>query len=167
MTRSVIAIGLLWHSASSGNLGVGALTVANMAIVRQVAEQMGLTVRFTIIGMRDGVVTYLRPEDADVFVVDGRAMLDPRRCLAIIAAQDGILDIGAGDSFTDIYGLKRFVYLWATKMMAIITRTPLMLSPQTIGPFSHRLETWLASMAMRRTTTVVTRDEPSVEAMKV
>ena len=167
MTRSAIAIGLLWHSASSGNLGVGALTVANMAIVRQVAEQMGLTVRFTIIGMRDGVVIYLRPEDADIFVVDARAMLDPRRCLATVAAQDGILDIGAGDSFTDIYGLKRFVYLWATKMMAIVTRTPLLLSPQTIGPFSRPLETWLASMAMRRTTTVITRDEPSVEAMKV
>jgi hypothetical protein len=47
-----------------------------------------------------------------------------------------VLDIGAGDSFTDIYGPKRFAYLWLTKAMAIARRRPLVLSPQTIGPFS-------------------------------
>src|SRR3546814_6619812 len=30
-----LKIGLLWHSGKSGNLGVGALTMANMAIARQ------------------------------------------------------------------------------------------------------------------------------------
>lgn len=166
MTRSDINIGLLWHSASSGNLGVGALTIANMAIIRAVAHDLGLTPRFTIIGMRDGAATYVSEDEAAIFEIDARALLDPRRCLAVIQAQDCILDIGAGDSFTDIYGSKRYAFLWLTKAMAIATRTPLMFSPQTIGPFSRQPHSALAGFAMRHAAVVMTRDEPSVVATR-
>ena len=37
-----VRIGLLFHSLTSGNLGVGALTVANMAIADGVAREAGL-----------------------------------------------------------------------------------------------------------------------------
>ena len=46
-----VRIGLLWHSVSSGNLGVGALTLGNIAIVRQVAERMGLVPHFVVMSM--------------------------------------------------------------------------------------------------------------------
>ena len=36
-----ITIGLLWHSLNSGNLGVGALTLANASIARRVATELG------------------------------------------------------------------------------------------------------------------------------
>jgi colanic acid/amylovoran biosynthesis protein len=163
MTRP-IDIGLLWHSASSGNLGVGALTVANMAIVREVAAECGLQPRFTIIGARDGVATYLDPSDADVFVVDMKAMLDPRRCWQTINRQDCILDIGGGDSFADIYASKRYAYIWGTKAMAILGRTPLMLCPQTIGPFTREPHTALAAYAVRHAAVVMARDKASLAA---
>ena len=53
VTRPDLTIGLLWHSAVSDNLGVGALTVSQIAIVEKVAAQIGVGVRFVILGWRD------------------------------------------------------------------------------------------------------------------
>jgi colanic acid/amylovoran biosynthesis protein len=161
-----IRIGLLWHSASSGNLGVGALTMANMAIVRTVAAELGLTPRFLIIGMRDGEISYVREDEAGVFVVDSRSLISPRGCWSVIGQQDCILDIGGGDSFADIYGLKRFLFLWLTKMMAIAGRTPLMLSPQTIGPFSREPYRSLARIALTGAESVAARDQVSLDFLR-
>jgi polysaccharide pyruvyl transferase WcaK-like protein len=162
MTRP-INIGLLWHSASSGNLGVAALTVTNMALAGKVAAEMGLDPRFVIIGMRDGVSRYVPPEAADVFVVDTRSLVSPGGCWRVIGAQDCILDIGAGDSFAEIYGAKRFFTLWATKMMAILRRVPLCLSPQTIGPFTRSPYKEMAAMAMAGADAVIARDRMSLD----
>lgn len=160
-----IRIGLLWHSASSGNLGVGALTLANMAIARKVAEGRGLKPRFTIIGMRDGGSSYVGEHEADSLIVDSRSLLKPSGCWKLFGELDCILDIGAGDSFADIYGFKRFMFLWLTKMIAIVRGTPLLLSPQTIGPFTRSPYVQLGKIAMERATAVVARDQKSLDIL--
>lgn len=164
-SRRPLKIGLLWHSASSGNLGVGALTLANIAIAKEIAEQCSLNPQFHIIGMRDGEAAYLSEDAADVFVVDGRSLIWPSGYWALVGQQDCILDIGAGDSFTDIYGLKRFTYLWLTKMLAYARRVPLLLSPQTIGPFTRTPAKHMATAALKRADGVVTRDRMSLDAL--
>ena len=164
MTPSEIKIGLLWHSPNSGNLGVGALTLANMAIVRGVAESMGLSPRFTLIAMHEGMKPYVSAAEADLTVVTTRTMVDPRGCWATLRRQDCTLDIGGGDSFTDIYSSKRYAFIWATKALAIAARRPLMLCPQTIGPFSRQPHTALAAYAVRHAEVVVARDRASVAA---
>lgn len=156
---------MLWHSANSGNLGVGALTIANMAIVKQVAVDLGFEPEFCIIGMRDAGPRYVGEDEAEVFVVDGKALLSPGGCWRIIAQQDCILDIGAGDSFAEIYGFKRFFFLWWTKMIAYIRRVPLLLSPQTIGPFTRWPYTQLAGFASTKARAVLARDPQSLEAL--
>ena len=162
----VLRIGLLWHSASSGNLGVGALTLANMAIVRGVAGELGLEPRFTIVGMRDGEVpSYVDRADADVFVVDRRSLLSPSGCWTVLGRQDLVLDIGAGDSFADIYGPKRFFFLWLTKILTLARRRPLLLSPQTIGPFTRQPYRTLAKAALERADAVVARDDASLRVL--
>lgn len=35
--------GLLWHSFSSGNLGVGALSISNMLLIDEAARKCGIT----------------------------------------------------------------------------------------------------------------------------
>jgi polysaccharide pyruvyl transferase WcaK-like protein len=166
MTTSEIKIGLLWHSAGSGNLGVGALTIANMAIVRNVAATMNLTPRFTIIGMRDSDKSYISQDEAKIFVVDRRSILNPKGCWNLLGAQDCVLDIGAGDSFAEIYGPKRFAFLWVTKAMTWLRGVPLLLSPQTIGPFNKPLYRALAALALRKSTKVIARDTLSLDAIK-
>lgn len=166
MDTPVINVGLLWHSARSGNLGVGALTVANMAIAREVAASLGVQLRFVIIGMQDRGAPYLSSLEADEFGVTGRSILSPDGCWAVIGRQDCLLDIGAGDSFAEIYGLKRFGFLWLTKVMAAVRGVPLLLSPQTIGPFTRPIYKQLAGAALSRARAVVARDPMSLEALR-
>lgn len=49
---------------------------------------------------------------------------------------DLVLDISVGDSFTDLYGPKRFTLVTATKRLALRRGKPLVLLPQTYGPFA-------------------------------
>lgn len=158
-----IRIGLLWHSATSGNLGVGALTVANMAIARDVAEAAGLAPSFTVLGMRDLARPAMLGDDVTVVAIDWRALLSPSGFRRAIAGLDVVLDIGMGDSFADIYGAKRFLMLWLAKMHVLARGIPLILSPQTIGPFERPRHRLLAAMALRRARRVFARDQRSLE----
>lgn len=158
----IIRIGLLWHSVSSGNLGVGALTLGNIAIVRQVAQRMGLTPQFVVMSMRDGDAPTLLEGEVEVFTIDSKALLSPSGFWRAVGHLDCVLDIGAGDSFAEIYGAKRFGFLWLTKMMAAARKVPLVLSPQTIGPFTKAGYKQLGAIALRNSDIVLSRDEQSL-----
>ncbi len=156
-----ITIGLLWHSLNSGNLGVGALTVANWAIARQVAESVGLAPRFVIMAARDAEPPSIDLPDTRVVPIDWRALAPGGALWRAMADVDCVLDIGAGDSFTDIYGPRRFTFLLLSKLIAIARGKPLIFSPQTIGPFTRPGYKAAAAYAMRRAHAVFARDELS------
>lgn len=158
-----ITIGLLWHSTNSGNLGVGALTVANLTIARQVAEDSGLTPRFVIMGARDDQQPSLALPNSRVVPIDWRSLRPGGAIWRAMGDVDCVLDIGAGDSFADIYGSRRFSFLMITKLMALARGKPLILSPQTIGPFTKRGYLAPAAFAMRRSRAVFARDELSLD----
>lgn len=166
MALTPIRVGLLWHSASSGNLGVAALTVANISIARQVAAGLGLDPQFVIIGMRDGERPYIDDPAVRSFVVDARSLVSPFGSWAELGKVDCVLDIGGGDSFAEIYGAKRFGFLWLTKMMTLARRKPLLLSPQTIGPFASLPYKMLAKAALERAHAVVARDKKSFDFLR-
>jgi polysaccharide pyruvyl transferase WcaK-like protein len=69
-----------------------------------------------------------------------------------------VLDIGEGDSWTDIYGLERYAFHAGTKIAALALGKPLVLAPQTIGPFVHPAQRWIADRVMHRARAVFTRD---------
>ena len=54
-----------------------------------------------------------------------------------VADSDLVLDVSGGDSFTDLYGAARFRQIIAPKQIALATGRPLVLLPQTYGPFSR------------------------------
>ena len=163
-----VRIGLLWHSDRSGNLGVGALTVGNIALARGVSADLGIVPEFVILGFADRGTPYLAGADL-AFEPFGTRTL-PRFARAI-GGCDVVLDIGAGDSFTDIYPLKRFAWIVLSKVAAIRRRVPLVLSPQTIGPFrgetaAKRALGRLAVWTMRRARAVTVRDDRSRDAVR-
>lgn len=161
-----ISIGLLWHGRGSGNLGIGALTVGNLIAARAAAEALGLTPRFTLFEFaNDFDPPYVAGPDIDWFEMTTRSLLSPAGFAARIGKMDCVLDIGAGDSFTDIYSSKRFGFLFLSKAMAILRGVPLLLSPQTIGPFTRQPHKALAAWAMRHATAVVARDPQSFTAI--
>lgn len=156
-------VGLLWHSINSGNLGVGALTVSNIALASRAAERAGVRPNFTVVGFRDRSPQYVAVPSLQI---DAKTLLDPRRYWTELKGFDCLVDIGGGDSFADIYGAKRFAYLWLTKALAIARRKPLLLSPQTIGPFSGVAYRKLAGAVLRGSSAVFARDHMSMAAIQ-
>lgn len=161
-----IRIGLLWHATAAGNLGVGALSVGNMALARAAAARSGLTPQFTVIGPREVGAPYITDDDVTLRNITGRYMASPAGYAADLKRLDILLDIGAGDSFADIYPDKRFAYIIATKAMAIMAGKPLVLSPQTIGPFTRQPHKAIAAWACRRAKVVFARDPLSMAVLK-
>lgn len=160
-----ITIGLLWHSVNSGNLGVGALTVGNIVLLRRACAAAGRCPQFIILGFSDqSQPPYVLGDDIEVVEIDSRSMLPGGKFDRAVRQCDLVVDIGAGDSWTDIYGSKRFAYLWWSKWRARQLGVPLILAPQTIGPFSRPVHTRLAAAAMNRAALVVARDPASLKA---
>lgn len=157
----MITVGLLWHSFRSGNLGVGALSVCNIYLIDDELRRIGLTARYRVIG-NSGPCEYVPDEfKGRVEFVHFSAKNFIKSPIAItraISACDLVFDIGEGDSFADIYGLSRFLKLSFSKYVSILSRRPLVLSPQTIGPFDSMIGRMLASAVMKRAKAVVARD---------
>lgn len=162
-TSNPIVVGLLWHSLASGNLGVGALTESHLAIVASIARRQGRSVRFLVLGVTDEGQSAVGGE----FELEGdsiecrRVRLFRRTFQRDVAECDIVLDIGAGDSFADIYGFKRFFYYWLSKNITALSGTPLVLSPQTIGPFDGFVARQMARQAMSRCDRIFPRDNLS------
>ena len=70
-----------------------------------------------------------------------------------ITTADAVLDLSAGDSFTDLYGPARLATVSAPKHAAVRAGRPLVLLPQTYGPFTtavgrHHAERLVRSAAL-------------------
>jgi colanic acid/amylovoran biosynthesis protein len=166
--KTVVTVGLLWHSFGSGNLGVGALTESNIAIVARVLEDLGCRASFRVFGTGESHAGKF----PSVFGKSGHTIdvrpfrLMRRSFTSEVEACDLVLDIGEGDSFTDIYGFKRFFYLWLSKRRVIWAKCPLVLCPQTIGPFQGKTVMYLARRVMEQATRVFARDHSSMILLK-
>ena len=163
----MVTIGLLWHSLSSSNLGVGALTLSQMAIVERAASRVNKSVQFRVFGTL-GTENYGDlPNVVSVCGVE-RNFIAPWKSpfLSQIRQCDVVLDIGEGDSFTDIYGLERYAHLVGTKLAVWLLGKPLILSPQTIGPFDGTTTLAGACFIMRHSKRVFARDHLSMNYLR-
>lgn len=167
-SHRTLTVGLLWHSLSSDNLGVGALTLGQIEICREAATLAGVDLRFIVFGTT-GRLSY-GPNDGTVRVGSRlsikQMLLGRSMFVSEIGECDLVLDIGEGDSFTDIYGMKRLLFLVVSKIVVLAKRIPLILSPQTIGPFDHWYSRAVAVAVMRRCTKVFARDKLSAEYLE-
>lgn len=83
-----------------------------------------------------------------------------------ILSSDAVLDASGGDSFTDIYGAHRFSAMVMTKQIALDNGLPLILLPQTLGPFQLASSQRVATSILRRARAVWVRDQASLEFMR-
>jgi colanic acid/amylovoran biosynthesis protein len=136
-------------------------------MIERIAISLSIKVQFIILGNIDQGASQFDGDNIEFFGIDRHALLPcftgfigaVRRC-------DVIFDIGAGDSFSDIYGKKRFIYQLVTKEHVLRSGVPLILSPQTIGPFKTKFTSVLSAMTMRRCKAVMARDHASYELGK-
>lgn len=74
---------------------------------------------------------------------------------------DYILDIGQGDSFSDIYGHDRFENIDRIHKLARLIKKPYCLLPQTIGPFTNHIIEEKAIKSIAKANVVMARDKIS------
>lgn len=86
--------------------------------------------------------------------------------VAEIRRADAVLDLSGGDSFTDMYGPKRFHQIVTPKLIALRARIPLLLLPQTYGEFTNPKSAAVASRILNDPlTTAWSRDGDSHEVL--
>lgn len=84
----------------------------------------------------------------------------------LLASVVAFLDISGGDSFTDLYGPRRFSSVCAPKRLAMRLRKPLILLPQTYGPFRDVGRRAEASRIVRYAAQAWARDARSFEILR-
>ena len=166
MAPRPIRICLIQHSTRSDNLGVGALTAAEVAILRDVGRDLGRPITITVMDWRDPRPSYVTGPDIRTLPLDGKVMLNPFGYFAVARRSDLVIDIGGGDSFADIYGARRLNRMFILKFLTHFALTPLVMAPQTIGPFTKPLSQLLARLTMRLSAVVATRDSLSLAAAR-
>lgn len=147
---------ILWAEPASTNLGVRALAEGTAQLLEQAFA--GCQVEYQGNG----------PGDAPVRIGSSRAqakrLLTWRNELVdYVRTFDLVVDTRAGDSFADIYGLSR---LWTMSLMtASVVRAgvPMVLGPQTIGPFDTARGRLLGRATLRAARVAMARDEVSAD----
>ncbi|WP_454811341.1 polysaccharide pyruvyl transferase family protein [Paenarthrobacter nitroguajacolicus] len=147
---------VLWADAESSNLGVRVLGDGAAALARR-AWGNDTTVDFQSFEF-GALGTQLSGK------IVARGLLTGNRALfRRISSYDAVIDTGAGDSFTDIYGLKRLAIMVYTRYVARSAGVPIVLAPQTIGPFKSVLGRLAAKKTLRDARTVMARDSTSAQ----
>lgn len=80
------------------------------------------------------------------------------RILQHILKTDMFASLAGGDSFSDIYGLNRLLYVSLPQLLVIFMGGNLIQLPQTIGPFRNRMARGIARYILRRSRQVYVRD---------
>ena len=78
--------------------------------------------------------------------------------LSRVAEADIVVSMAGGDSFSDIYGIVRLLYISLPQFLAIILGKKLILLPQTIGPFKGAVAKLIAKIILRRAAVIYSRD---------
>lgn len=162
----MLRIGLLFHGASSDNLGVGALTQSQVEILRAITQATGIQMAFTIFDWSSQREPYVTGHDISYQVLTSEVMRDPRGIIRMFRDCDVMVDIGAGDSFAETYGkprLRRMMYL---KYLAHFAGVPVVLAPQTVGPFASLGNKMLVRDLAKRAALVATRDDASTALLR-
>lgn len=176
---------------SSGNRGVLALGTALLNLCAEAAPGCGLqlllnhdrreTVPFRVGGVRRAIPVIparlsprARPTEHLAWIVlaalvyRGLPFAPSRRWLARVTPWIGAVeratlvgDVRGGDSFSDIYGLRRFLIGFLLAWSVLLVKGALVQFPQTYGPYQSPLARGLARYLLRRSSVIIARDQQS------
>ncbi len=164
--RRDLQVCLILHASRSNNLGVGALTVAQVDLLRGLAIELHLNLSITLLDWHDDGAPCVSGDDITIVPIRGKDLLTKSGAYAHLEAADIVLDIGAGDSFADIYGTKRLKRVFWLKYLTHLAGTPLVLAPQTYGPFTNPVSRALARRSISLSALVCARDKASVAHLR-
>ena len=195
--REPLRVLLLGAGFNTDNLGVGALTMGAINCIRarfprakislldygtadepQSLQLRGEAIQIPVVNMRFSWRIYLGNNIALLLFISLMWKLTPSRsardwivrnnkCLRSICEAGLIASIAGGDSFSDIYGLERLLYVSLPQVLAILLNKRLVLLPQTMGPFRGRFSRNIARYIVRRAEHVYSRDREGLRELEV
>lgn len=147
---------VLWAEPRSTNLGVRALAEGTSELLAQAYGDVD--VAFQGFGAGDAPVRIgsLRPQVR-------RLLSRSNELIDWVRGFDVVVDTRAGDSFADIYGLRRLTVMTAMEEIVHRAGVPLVFGPQTIGPFDTVRGRLIGRRSLRRAAVVMARDAISAE----
>ncbi|MCB9495466.1 MAG: polysaccharide pyruvyl transferase family protein [Fibrobacteria bacterium] len=173
MSRIRKKVGIIWAAPASENLGVSALSWSTASLLQVIASRRDwdLDLHF-FCANGNGRITLSLPGGDLPATTHGyldltrwktylKGILRPSAGLLDLPRMDLVLDVGEGDSFSDIYGVPRFDRLVATKKFLSRWGRKQVLMPQTIGPFAAEEVRERAKSAMENMEVIFARDRQS------
>jgi colanic acid/amylovoran biosynthesis protein len=167
-SKSGVSVGLPWHSLRDPNLGVGAFTVAHISMLKAAAAAANRSLSVRILDPVGGPA-WTPPGDVamDEVLYDLHTDLLPHSTMwRAVGDCDVILDIGAGELSSDVYGPEIFYFVFCSRMAALAQSKRVILSPQTFGPFKSEFAQSLMMQTVRRSERTFTRDGESFLFLK-
>lgn len=86
--------------------------------------------------------------------------------IRVIEQADVVGSISGGDSFSDIYGLRRIIIGSVPGIIAILLNKKTVLLPQTYGPYSSKIAKLIARFIFARSVRIYARDSRSIEVVR-
>lgn len=174
---------LFGGALDTGNLGVAALGTSLIEGVARASADVDITVFDNGWGLRYGSVSaghqelryqargarlsrrYYRSESLQVMYLLAQLGGLGNPGVRTVAKAMSVLDVSGGDSFTDMYGPKRFRTVVMPKRLALRLRRSLILLPQTYGPFYDDKHRSLAAQVVKGASDAWARDDRSFEVL--
>jgi polysaccharide pyruvyl transferase WcaK-like protein len=160
--RRFLKVGLLFHSFSNSNLGVGALAISECELLKRICDKLNIELEIICF---EAKVNDLYSSATEAFVNLKQTTYNPFRMIKYLNDCNLIIDATAGDSFTDIYGLKNFIRVFLIKYYSILAKPSIVLAPQTIGPYRSNITKVIADIYLCFVKKIFIRDELSKAAI--
>lgn len=171
-------IGLFGCMVNNDNMGCCALTYSLINLIEQYRKKKDYSVKYIVFERNPDkykiskLAVTLGIEEKQIMSEQSARFIrfyewrTNRQCKHAIAKCDVIIDLTQGDSFTDIYGLNRFISYAMDKIMVERSRVPLILGPQTYGPFESSITKIIARRVIKNADYVMSRDALSKDYLK-
>lgn len=177
----MLQIGLLGIAYNTGNKGCEALAYSFFEVLNEMAVSQKEIIEvdlFTAFPTRRWIKErfslkrigkYYQPKEkysnlvfsAAYYIKKGKNIIFSKKAKHLLC----VFDFTDGDSFTDIYGQKRFYDRTYLKKKIIDAGIPLVLGSQTVGPFHDECVKKLAKEVINRSYEIFVRDEMSYKCV--
>ena len=173
-SKQIVKVGIIFADPFSKNFGVVALAYSFFIVMSKVEKDLNIKFDYTLIGSSEYGNNKIKIIDQEItfFSIPKLNLMSLYDWSKIIIKTFGaglikiidrqiIFDISEGDSYSDIYGLKRFNVLFNAKKFFNILNRIVILLPQTIGPFYNQKLKEKAFAEINKMSIVFARDKES------
>lgn len=174
-----IVIGLMGAITNNENMGCVALTYSIIKACETVAERLNISIKYIIFESNykqekiKRMCQELKLDESKVESVELGYIHKITSCIKYASRNremirkikecDAVIDLTQGDSFTDAYGNSRFMLYTKIKDKVEKVHVPLILGPQTYGPFEEEKNKKYAGKIIEKAVCVLSRDQKSAD----